>query len=517
MGRVTFGVQRVRDRRWASMLYGVSGRTEHDSDVVARVGGPRSRSHCPSSIVSESGPVSLAGEWEMRALIAIATTTIRSSIRSHVVHVVLFFLIFTVFVLPLTIAGDGTARGLLQIAMNYTLGFVGVLLSFVTLWLGCTVMADDIETYQIHMLFSKPVPRSVVWLGKWLGIIVLQGTLLLVSGMFIYVLVIWKIHASDFPDDEMLRLRDEVLVGRRRFDPDMFDIEKEVRRRVLIRTRNPIAPSLSQKIIEDQIRRRVRVQAGEVPFRERKHWVFRGLTAMTTDDPIFFRFRMYVDRVAKRDQPATAGRWWVLNPEDTRMYPRRAPPFQAGVFHEFRIPPRFVSKSGQLVIAYENLDRERKSVILQLVDGPLLLIPEAGFLNNYARVIGLLFLQLVFLAAIACAAGGAFSIPVAIFVAFSYVLIGAVVIAIRPESIDDLVIPRMFIGRLLLNVRQFADLIVVSVNEFNEISKLTKGELVRLQDIGAIFLSVCVLRGLPIAVLGIWLLKRKEVGLVIRR
>ena len=83
----------------------------------------------------------------MRPFLAIAWTTIRSAIRSHVVHLVLVFLALTVVVLPLVVTSDGSAKGLIQVSLTYTMSLVGILLSMITVWLGCTTIADDVEQY----------------------------------------------------------------------------------------------------------------------------------------------------------------------------------------------------------------------------------------------------------------------------------------------------------------------------------------------------------------------------------
>ncbi len=158
-----------------------------------------------------------------------------------------------------------------------------------------------------------------------------------------------------------------------------------------------------------------------------------------------------------------------------------------------------------------------KSVVFQMVDGPHLMIPVTSFLGNYARVVFLIFCQIVFLGVLGCVCGALLSTPVAIFLAFSYVGIGAVLLAMEPASPEDAIIPRSPLMYALYLVRQGAGYLIVSVNEFNQLSLLSKGQLIELGLILAIVLKVVVLRGLPMAIIGNWLLRRRELGLVIRR
>ena len=65
----------------------------------------------------------------MSVIPAIAFQTLRASIRSRVFHVLFGMILLAVFVLPLTVAGDGTAVGLLQVSLTYSLGAVTLLIS----------------------------------------------------------------------------------------------------------------------------------------------------------------------------------------------------------------------------------------------------------------------------------------------------------------------------------------------------------------------------------------------------
>ena len=55
----------------------------------------------------------------MKAFLAIVKQTVRSAIRAKVFHVLFVLIILAVFLLPVTISGDGTAKGLVQISITY--------------------------------------------------------------------------------------------------------------------------------------------------------------------------------------------------------------------------------------------------------------------------------------------------------------------------------------------------------------------------------------------------------------
>src|SRR5688500_10053825 len=125
----------------------------------------------------------------MRRILAIAFLTLRAAFRYRVVLVMALLLIAGVIVLPLIIKDDGTARGFTQIILTYTLALTTTLLGFATLWLSCGILAREIEEAQMQMVVVKPIARWQIWVGKWLGIVALNGMLILLAGIAIYTIM----------------------------------------------------------------------------------------------------------------------------------------------------------------------------------------------------------------------------------------------------------------------------------------------------------------------------------------
>src|SRR6187200_3462222 len=117
-----------------------------------------------------------------------------------------------VIVLPLIVKDDGTARGFTQIILTYTLALTTTLLGFATLWLSCGILAREIEEAQMQMVVVKPIARWQVWIGKWLGILMLNAMLLALSGVAIFVMMQWR--ASKLSPKEQAVLRNEIFVAR---------------------------------------------------------------------------------------------------------------------------------------------------------------------------------------------------------------------------------------------------------------------------------------------------------------
>ena len=108
----------------------------------------------------------------------------RSAIRSKIFHVLFALIILAVFLLPVTVSGDGTAIGLVQFPHllagrrhrpDLHHDTVAGLLS-------CPAKSRPItSTGRVQTL-----PRWKIWLGKWFGIFIMHAVILIVSAIVIF-------------------------------------------------------------------------------------------------------------------------------------------------------------------------------------------------------------------------------------------------------------------------------------------------------------------------------------------
>ncbi|MFA6566704.1 MAG: hypothetical protein WCS96_00685 [Victivallales bacterium] len=487
----------------------------------------------------------------MISLWAITKLTCRASVRSHIFHVLLLVLLVTIAILPNTVLGDGTASGYIQVSLKYCLGAIGFILSLSTIWVGCFILSNDLETYQVHMVFTKPVSRAKVWAGKWLGVVLVHAILLLVASLIVYSLILWQFYRKPFTAEEKSRIENEVLVGRKVFLPELPDLDSKVRleygKRVKylksVQAENFQKPSGDEKRkMLRELRKQIIAQYGEVkpgPSNTRK-WDFKGLgTDIKT--PLYFRYRTYVGKISSKDQRETAGIWSVRllvpaeeNAKDRKpaeevamkeifipksQYPER---LMCGVFHEIALSPETVDREGTVTVAFANFDLEGKPVFFQAADGPKLLIKTGSFLENYLRAVFMIFLKLLFLAGLACAAGGLLSMPTAVFVVLSYLLLGifaTFVVDIEsqfPDSDEPGQLEEWHetVGRVVSHTLLWG---IIPMHKFEVTDEVANGELIGAQFIVRTFFEFFILRGLPIFLVGVWLYRRREMGTIIQK
>ncbi len=493
------------------------------------------------------------GKISVKAFLAIVLQTIRSAIRSKVFHVLFVFILLSVFLLPMTVSGDGTAIGLVQIALTYSLGIVVALISTTTLWLGCSLLSHEIENYSVHMVVVKPCPRWMLWLGKWCGVFIMHAIIMLISGGIIYGLTQWRVAHGDFSELEISQLNKEIRVGRRSFEAEQPNIEHEVEAEFEKNKESfgkDLSPSAT-KTIKEELRRRVLARQGEVAPGTFKVWTFKNVTSKLNEKlannnspeksantpletgMVFFRYRLFSGEADSTKQQQMPCIWGVRDP---RAVAGGAPdPYinsmlnvMGGTYQELIISSNFIDKNNDnsLAIRFYNPPKEGWNghepipAVFQPMDGPTVLVAVVGFANNYFRAMLLALLQIAFLAALGCTVSAAFSTPVATFVAVAYLVIGLSVQAAvsAPSRNEDGSYRYTGVANMLSHkFSQGIGHIVVSVDDLDATSDLIKGRLIEGRRLGESFLYLFCLRTGLIAVVGIWILNKRELGAVIRK
>ncbi len=139
-------------------------------------------------------------------LLAIVFLTWKAALRYRFFWVMLALLALAVGGIPLLVKDDGSAEGMTQILITYTLSMITAILGAATLWISAGALATEIENFQLQMVVTKPIPRWQIWLGKWLGVMSMNFILLLFAGGVVYGMVEYR--ARTLTSDAMERLED---------------------------------------------------------------------------------------------------------------------------------------------------------------------------------------------------------------------------------------------------------------------------------------------------------------------
>ncbi len=474
----------------------------------------------------------------MRAFLSIVKLTFRHAVRSHIFQLLFGVLLLCVALIPTTIT-NSTAADFLKSSIFYSLWIVSAVLGLSSIWLGCFIMTCDIDSYQLHMVVSKPVSRITVWLGKWVGVCLVNLLLLAAASAAVYFIILYRFDSLEFQPGEKERMRAEVLVGRRAFRADRPNYSEAINELLRLKVRKltsqgrAVDTQMQEKLYKDAqleiVSRDSEAKVGVV-----KTWRFSNIPA-NTGKPIFLRYRPYINKVASEDQRQTHLLWSVGIPRERKVSPQSGPvaaknaktydlylyplddkPDQVmtGVFHEKELKPEWkvVSSDGHVFMTVVNLDRMQGTMYFQPADGPTLLVPATSFAGNYARAVLVIGMELMLLAALSCAFAGCLSMPVAIFMVLSYLLFGAFsVYMVNLEYLSGFADRfGQLVGKLLLWV-------VIPLQRFDVSSIVSDGVLVEWSFIGSLFFHMIVLKALPLVLLGIYFYNKRELGLIVRK
>ena len=459
----------------------------------------------------------------MNRIFAITALTWKAAFRYRLIWVLTGLLLVTVIGLPLIIKDDGTARGLTQILLTYTLSFVTTILSLATLWLACATLARDVEDCQMQMVTVKPIARWQVWAGKWLGIMSLNAALLAFAGLAIFLLIQWR--ASKLPEQQQQILRAEVLtarVGARERAPNLdAEVENQLQTRL---AKNPLPADANLAEVRKQMRDQIK-SLNEVirPGYLRRWNIDLGVAGpLPKDKPLFLRVKFMSSQYSTK--PLTYPTFWEFGPAESPNRLRHRRPLTTATFHEIPLNPNLVDAKGVLTIDCVNPAENRDALVFSLEEGLEVLYAEAGFGVNFVRALLIILLWLGFFAALGLAAASFMTFPVAAFFSLSMLVIG-----LGSTMISTVVSEGSYLGgaaggfapsvidKLMLGVFKVLLFLTKLVLDFSPIDALSTGRSVTWLMLGQATAQILLLVTGLLATFGIAVFNRRELATTLAR
>ena len=408
----------------------------------------------------------------------IAKQTLKAAIRYRFVVAMAVALLVIVFGIPLLLKSDGTAKGTVQLVLTYTLGSTTALLGIASLWMGCGTLAREIEDNVMQMVAVKPVARWRVWLGKWLGIMLLNAALMVPTGLAIFFLINARANSSELDEFEKAKLQNEVLVSRssvrepkrdfsisrqRAYDYALLvaegktqytEAEQALRMsvtnpehilsfrpeypRLVEQSRNdPSAEVLAEVLAKLEELERNAMRISKASFEiilpgQSQFWEFQidpDIVDEINQKPIYLRFKFNAD---DEYDPKSHTLWFSIGEGTSKRWPPEGSfkPMKRGssAFHEEQLPIGIVPdkgpQKGMVRVHFMNQNTERPIIFL-MEDGPMILYHDGGFGMNLFRGLLIIFFWLGLISAIGLMASSFLSFPVATFMSLGILLISA--------------------------------------------------------------------------------------------
>lgn len=421
-------------------------------------------------------------------ILAISGLTLRAAIRSRVFALLIAMVAICIAGLPLVIKSDGTSAGQVQLFMHYAFGLTVFLLSIAAAWAAAGAVSLEVSGRQMHVLVTKPVHAFEIWLGKWLGLMTINLILLGLAGGLMYGLLRWTTRNAVLSADDQTRLRDKVLTAH-----SLVSAEQPIA--------NPAPSGMGRRLLA-------------IPPAGTQSWIFRVPECVRPGDALFLQFQFATSRIER--QMPVAGLWLITADEVTR--PLRVLSFYTPhVGHALKLPP--AAPGQRLTVTYKNVETAAPATVLFAADtGARLLIRESSFESNFLRALLLVLARLAFFTALGLTAGALFSFPVAVFTAFAFLFITGLSGWVGTETLmaEGKMSPAWLADLLNVTTRgiiQVAHWITPPLARFEPLSFLPTGAFIPWVLVSEAWGILALVYGGALAVLGIWLFSRREMGL----
>jgi hypothetical protein len=455
----------------------------------------------------------------MNKIATIAGLTWKSAFRYRLFWILSALLAAAVVGLPLMLKDDGTAKGLVQILLTYTLSATATLLGFATLWLSCGTLARDIEECQVQMVVVKPIARWQVWLGKWLGILTLDAALLGLAGGAIFFLLLWR--SDKLPADQQKILREEIFVSRASAKEPLPDFKAIVDRYMKQTVKTPsTVTDFDLQEIRKQLTARVETNYTALSPGVSRLWGIdlHAMKDRLRDQPMQLRVKFHSASGNPDVQYTTL---WRVGPTNSTRQVVLTETMPADSFQEFTLPVNLLDDQGRLFVEVGNPNDVELNFPLE--EGMELLYPESTFGINFIRGLVVVFCWLALLASIGLSAASFLSFPVAAFVSLAVLFIGlssgTVGTVVEQGTITGYDAAKGGYGHSVADyfavpVFTGALKIINLVQDFSPIDSLSAGRSITWNQLGLAVAQIVLLLGGFFCVMGIFLFARRELAAV---
>ena len=513
----------------------------------------------PAAAIAVAGAVALAvgfvvGVAVLRQLlsgsypvIGVARAIVEEAIGSRLSILLVMMVVVTLPILPLLLDPQERLAYRLQFLLTWSLSGASVLLAVITIALSCGSVCGDIESRRIHMTLSKPIHRSEYLLGKWLGVILLDGMLVGLVGIGVYagVLALAKMPAADAAD--RLAVQEQVLTARvvaRPVHPSGADFDRSVAATIEeIRNSDPASfdrsPERARKRIVAQRVHEWHTVTAEVV----SSYLFTGLDKQAIRAPVVqLRLEPFADNSSIARADVRFALWLNERPFPIRGGEHAAYTFSTGLTHTIDLPTEAIADDGTLrvTIANQNLvmpgEERPTSISFTPGEGLEVMYRAGSFGGNVVRGLLVMWAKLVLLAAAALAAAAWLGFPTALLASLM-VYVTAAASSFFADAIDiytgfdrknDTLMDMLRLRLSLIFERivkvewweliktfgaYFADAFLAVIPSFgtqDAIAQLATGRLVPLAEVASGLLVLAVAYPVALLALGWVLLERRD-------
>lgn len=309
----------------------------------------------------------------MRRLISIIKLAVAQSLRNKVFMFMSFVMLALLAVLPFAITSDGTLKGKIVVLIEYSFFFSSFFLFLGAIWLSVCSVREEYIKKTFYNLFTKPVTKRTILLGKFLGVYIYTAVLFVLCAGILLGNIFWLTKGAGADDQKVIK--SEVLSGR-----------------------SILA------VNEDNI---------EVKAKNIKHFKFDISALYQAGSNVFIRFRFYLSDVehARKLYPYVSGVWTLVG-SDYKINRK----FHNKNFNEIVIPAKYI-QNGKFELKYENIS---SNSIVFFSENIEIMAQTDSFYQSFGKIFLLKLLILALFAAFGVFVASYMTFVPAIFVGVSF-------------------------------------------------------------------------------------------------
>lgn len=329
--------------------------------------------------------------------------------------------------LPFSLRHENAISDAVQTFLAFSLGSLGFILSVLTIFLSRS-LSDELVNRQILILMAKPIPRWQFVVGKWLGIVTLNLSLLVLTGVSIYVAtsLMARLEPRDEIDKE--RLFNEVLTARHSTAcklPDFAHLARQVYEDRWDTGVYAEVIDLVPTLEKERLAKELETQWRTVLPLDTRVFEFQNVRCERSPDTLL-QIRYRAEVWAYSPDEILRVEWIVGNPDKGTPLYYLARRDVIGRFHSMSVPTDAVAPDRTLTVVLRNRNpfegekQQLNTMSFTESDDIQVLFAVGTFGGNLVRQLTLLLCKLMFLAAFALLTTCIFSFPVACLVSFVF-------------------------------------------------------------------------------------------------
>lgn len=462
--------------------------------------------------------------------LSVAHTFMLEGLRQRISMGFIGALLVALPLIPLTIDAREPLRYQVQTYLSKGTTTVFVFASCLTLFLSCATVSFEIRDRQVWSVLTKPLSRFQYLLGKFTGLLVLNAIILAVGGaaVFVHTEILRTRPATDIAD--AAALHDQVLVARETAQPEYATIDpaaladmvnRAVEQDSVLRADIAEGRRSEAEVRRDLASDKVKefdVQQRTIDAGKSRTFVFHGLAEAKAagSDPVL-RYKFHIGR---DDSHETFPVLFVFGGAPPAMV--NYVPVQRNVFP---IPAAAIADDGTLTVQVVNGGLTNDLQFYPSAwsmnfdrDGLEVLHRVGSFEGNFLRAMLVDWSKLAFISALGVAAGSVLSFPVAVLLAFTVLMSGALSpflgMALRNYYIRD---ESDWMTRAFQHaVRAIAETVRWAFAPFSEsgaTNDLVDGQVVSWTDVISTFWKVGVAWSTVAFTAGLLAFRRKEIAI----